>query len=123
MSAYLRPTPRPSLNEPLQNLYYGISTRSPGGAPNFGAGIRSQVLGRNVNTMAWGLSYRAGSPNYQTTNTFQDTQYNRAFQPTEFAVFRPGNNTLGNRYNTSFNDYAQQYAQNAYGHDTTPYSY
>ena len=117
------PTPRPSRTERLVNLYQNISTRNAGASPDFGGGIRSHLDPRkvDVNTRFWGLGSKAGAPIYHTTNTFQDTQYNRRFQPTEFATLRTGNNSLGNRYNTSFNPFAQQYAVGAYKHDNTRY--
>lgn len=117
MPELLRPTPRPSIREPLGNLYRNIRTGNAGGAPSFGAGIRSHLLGNNLNTMAWGLSKRAGGPNYITTNRFVDTQYDRTFQPNEFVAGRQKGNP------TSFNGYSMNYARNAYDHDNTPYSY
>jgi hypothetical protein len=118
MGPQLRPTPRPSLTEPLNKLagpsnsYEGtIRTLNPGNAPSFGGGIRSHLVGKTRNDMSWGLSSRAGAPNYMSTNRF--IQYDRGFQPSEFKVFtgQPG----------SFNRYALDYAKNAYSHNNTSY--
>jgi hypothetical protein len=114
----LNPTPRPSKSEPLSKepntrygLYQGVGTNYTGAAPGFGGGIRSHLVNKTINDMAWGLSKQAGAPNYMSTNRF--VQYDRPFQPSEFKVLtgQPG----------SFNNYALNYARNAYSHDNTSY--
>lgn len=115
--ALINPTPRPSMVDDLRKIYDTINGTNP-------TGIRSQLARATPYSMAWGLGKRAGAPAYQSINKYTDGAFpgriNRSFQPTEFAVLRPGNNS-GNDYNTSFNRYAQQYAVNAYKHNNTSY--
>lgn len=116
MPEILRPTPRPSKTENLESLYKSISTNNIGAAPSFGGGIRSNLLPEKVtaNTRAWGEATRAGAPSYISTNRYQDTRYQRTFQPSQFLVNSP-------MRVTSFNGYSLGYAQNAYDHDNRNY--
>lgn len=100
------PTPRPSKTETLLDLYNNINA-------NPATGIRSHLVNKSLTTRAWGEGKQAGSPLYMSTNRYQDTQYNRAFQPSEFKVFtgQPG----------SFNQFSLNYAKNTYNHDNSRY--
>lgn len=111
--AQLNPIPMVSKEEPLSKLYERVRTHQNVAVDQFTGGIRSHLVNKTLSTRAWGEAKHAGAPSYMSTNRYQDTQYNRAFQPSEFKVFtsKPG----------SFNKYALDYAKNQYNHNNSSY--
>ena len=93
-------TQRPSTQETLYDLYQSISSTV--SAPS---GIRSHLINRPGDRMAWGLSSQAGSPTFATTNYTVGNRTPRTYQPSQFAV------GMTPRV-TSFTDNAQKFAFN-----------
>lgn len=93
-------TQRPSTQETLYDLYQSLSSTVSGPS-----GIRSHLLNRPGDRMAWGLSSQAGSPTFASTNYTVGNRTPRTYQPDQFAI------KMQTRV-TSFTDSAQRFAFN-----------
>lgn len=86
-------TPRPSMSQNLENLYYSVNA-------NPTPPIRSHIVNRQ-GVMSWGLSAAAGAPSYASTRFIYGQGFNTEFTP--FTPLQQGtytNNALQYSTNT-----------------------